>query len=333
MKRVRKEIGSEFWDIPTAMHENGLFPENTHWFLSGRSALECILADIQKHNRVRSVAMPAWCCDSMVKPFVDVGIRVCFYSVHIENHRLVQDLSQIADCDILFKMDYFGYDVCEKTANFSNICIQDMTHSIFSSKSEPSDYVFGSLRKWAGFYTGGFGWGFDLPDLPQNTEYIALRKAAMKEKNSYISGASNDKTYLDMFAQAETILEHCEPALACDQDIAAAKHLDVDFIKNRRRANAKQLLDAFSDIVLFKELQPQDCPLFVPILVPNGKRDELRKFLIQNKIYCPVHWPLTKYQQPTEQSLILYRDSLSLVCDQRYSKEDMDRLIETVKNF
>ena len=69
------EIGSEFWDVPIVEKQNSLFPEFTQWYLSGRSALQAIIKELKDCH---IVAMPSWCCDSMIKPFVDVGIKVHF---------------------------------------------------------------------------------------------------------------------------------------------------------------------------------------------------------------------------------------------------------------
>ena len=72
-----REIGSEFWDVPTVNKDNCIFPESTQWFLSGRSALQSISKEI-KH--CHTVAIPSWCCDSMIKPFMDAGMEVHNYN-------------------------------------------------------------------------------------------------------------------------------------------------------------------------------------------------------------------------------------------------------------
>ncbi len=333
MNRVRKEIGSEFWEIPVAERENGLFGQNVSWFLSGRSALECIIAEIQKKNNVCSVAMPAWCCDSMVKPFTDAGLQVRFYPVYPQGDGLKQDLSSAEECDILFALDYFGYTDVSPIPAFSGIVIRDLTHSVFSGSVKPADYYFGSLRKWAGFQTGGFGFGVEASALPENAEYIALRRKAMEQKSRYMSGVSEEKGYLEIFAQAEDLLEHGFAAQGLGQEIELAKKLDISSLRDRRPKNAARLLEAFGDRAIFKDIKKQDCPLFVPILVPEEQRDALRRRLIQNEIYCPIHWPQTAYQKPDPQSAILYRQELSLVCDQRYDLADMDRMIDVINTF
>ncbi len=333
MNRFRDEIGSEFWSVPTSKIENDCFNADTKWFLSGRSALASIISDIQSKNTVKRVAMPSWCCDSMIKPFIDAEIEVSFYPVYFENGNLKQDFSYVKNCDIVFLMDYFGYKSLEQPEFNSSICIKDLTHSIFTNQSDIKDYAFGSLRKWAGFYTGGFAVGIASDNLVTNSDYIKLRSLAMQEKEAYISGKISSKEYLNLFSKAEEMLETAATGKAYEKDIAAAKYLDVEFIKKKRRENAAILLREFADIAIFKELKKEDCPLFVPIIVPEGKRNQLRKHLIENDIYCPVHWPVTSYHKLDERTSFLYENSLSLVCDQRYSKDDMERLIKTIKIF
>lgn len=323
---MRREIGSEFWDIP-AGGQNRLFPDSTQWFLSGRSALQTII----KQSGIQTAAMPSWCCDSMIRPFLDAEVKVSFYPVYMDGG-LVQDLSCV-DAEAILVMDYFGYTVQVDLEGYSGTVIRDVTHSLLSKTYDDAHYYFGSLRKWAGFWTGGYGWGFDCGCLPADTAYIHLRQKAMVEKEAYIQGTSESKAYLATYARAEEYLEQCPMAAAADRDIMLASTMDVPFIKSRRRENTARLLEAFSDIAVFPRMGEQDCPMFVPIMVPEGQRDALRKYLIEHQIYCPVHWPVSEYHRLDERTGVLYQQELSLVCDQRYTVEDMDRIIETIQEF
>lgn len=332
------EIGSEFWDIPRAEQENNQFSGATQWFQSGRSALGYIISVMKKKQRFGSVAMPSWCCESMIRPFAERGIEVKFYPVCLdESHRLVRNTEAVTHCDALFAMDYFGYAAGADSISYGGTVIRDVTHSVFSRVSSDADYTFGSLRKWAGFWTGGFvlsNAAWQAADVPAaEPMYCRLREQAMRGKALYISGKSDSKDYLQTFSEAEQRLDRGDICLAADRDVDAARHLDIGLIKERRRKNAKRLLEALSDMALFPEMGEDDCPLFVPIIVPNGKRDELRRYLIENSIYCPAHWPLSEYHKLDEKVQTLYKDELSLVCDQRYTEEDMVRIIETIKQF
>ena len=314
-----QEIGSEFWDVPTSA-ENDLFPKDTQWFLSGRSALKAIL----RENRFYTAAVPFWCCDSMIRPFLEESIEVVFYD------------KELPRADVALMLDHFGFSSDLNTSGFAGAIIRDLTHAIFSERKTDADYYFGSMRKWAGFYTGGFAWGFKHPVSYEidDTQFVNMRKAAMEWKARYMRGETDDKGYLSLFSEAEEILEHTGGVLpAADRDVKLMKRFDALFVKERRRENAKILINEFSDMVVFPKMCEKDCPLFVPILVPQGKRNALRSHLIRQSIYCPVHWPLSEYHAIGAEQKAVYDNVLSLVCDQRYTVEDMKRTVCAVKDF
>ena len=94
-----------------------------------------------------------------------------------------------------------------------------------------------------------------------------------------------------------------------------------------RRSNAHVLYKGLDGLIqfLFSE-EDMDCPLFVPVLLEH--RDQIRQVMIDNKIYCPVHWP-----KPDGCNSNLYDMELSLICDQRYGEEDMMRIVKVLKGF
>ena len=327
----RKEIGSEFWDIPVCDQSSNFFPPDTIWFLSGRSALKYILAEISKRLKIRKAALPSWCCESMIEPFLPYHPDLCFYPVYIDQDRILkQDYSPVRDCDLVLVMDYFGYCSSSLFSDFTGTVIRDVTHSLFACQYEDADYYFGSLRKWVGVWTGGFArsrakWAENDHFNPPPEEYVNLRRKAMHEKEEYIFGRQDHKQHLALFSQAEDKLNDYGIYSAANRDIEAVGHLDVASLRLKRRNNAAQLLQTVKDYAIFPELKDNDCPLFVPILVPGNKRDQLRRCLIGQEIYCPVHWPVSKYHVLCPETKRIYDEELSLVCDQRYSSDDMDR--------
>jgi len=332
-----KEIGSEFWDVPIRAEKNGLFPDRTQWYVSGRSALRAITKDM---GAIHVIAMPSWCCESMIVPFLREGIEVRFYPVYWKDG-LIQEIT--LDSDALFLMDYFGYSSSvPDISGYNGIIIRDVTHSIFSTTYSDADYYFGSLRKWCGVWTGGYAWSGDGHALPvegsDDHSYAMLREKAMELKNSYINGFADnegrrvtDKGYLKIYREAEECLETMGIAPSADRDIWLAKRLDVETIQARRRGNAKVLREAFPNLLMFPEMNGADCPMFVPILVPDGKRDSLHRCLIQHDIFCPIHWPVSRHHKMDERELYIYQNEISLVCDQRYTEEDMQKIISVLR--
>lgn len=337
---MRNEIGSEFWDIPQS-GENRIFPIETVWFLSGRWALDFVLEDILKGATVsHTAALPSWCCHTMIEPFMARGFDVRFYSVLLDEVGGVRmDFSQVMDCGVLLVMDYFGYKGVPLPPSYGGVVIRDATHSLFTAQPEDGGYVFGSLRKWAGFWTGGYAWKregkfFTAPPEEADLRYVSLRRRAMEEKREYLAGHRTDKVFLSTFSEAEELLGCCNGRIGAEErDIAAARRLDVKLLRRKRRENAEILLKGVSHMALFSRLEEKDCPLFVPILVPGGKRDDLRRFLIEQEIYCPVHWPLSPLHRLSEPERRIYEEELSLVCDQRYGSADMERICKAIHNF
>lgn len=338
---LRNEIGSEFWDIPEGEKENLVFPKDTQWFLSGRMALLHIIKDIRAKRKLETVALPSWCCESMIQPFTFHGVKIVFYPVTMrKDYSIDQGVESIQGCDAVLVLDYFGYHNLPDFT-FDGVVIRDITHSVFSGyKFCHAEYVFGSLRKWAGFYTGGFAYcadGFTIPAISEkNSSYTARRQDAMVLKTNYMRGKIEDKGYLSVFAEAEDYLDQLSLRgkifAATERDIEIAHTLDTSAIKAQRRANAMVLLRRLSDFVLFKELRDGDCPLFVPITLPEG-RDALRSYLISEQIYCPIHWPESNLHSLTQETRQIYEKELSLVCDQRYRESDMERLCDVILSY
>ena len=329
-----KEIGSEFWNIPTAEKSTETF-SNVTWFVSGRAALRAVLRQASfEHPLVKKkIAIPSYLCESIIQPLIKENFKYSFYSVKVKNGSLFLDFKEVDDCGYILVLNYFGYYLVEPSIPCDKVIIRDLTHSIFSKPNEDADYYFGSLRKWAGFLTGGFAYKKEGEVLEPNqncNEYLGLRLNAMKKKKAYIEEGIGNKDYLNLYSDAEKLLDECNIEIGSLNDIRSAKSLDIDYIKRNRRKNAKILIDGLKDYCLFKRVADNDCPLCVPILVDN--RDKLRKHLTNHDIYCPIHWPKPK-EVNVEYSDMLYLKELSLVCDQRYSDDDMKRIVNVVKSF
>ena len=336
---MKREIGSEFWDVPLTTQKTRLFPRDIQWFISGTAALEWILEDIAEKKPIVKAAVPSWCCSCMISPFLKRGIEVVFYPVIInENGILTCDYSETEGCDTTISISYFGYTSQINIGSPEGIIIEDLTHSLFSSVSRSADYYFGSLRKWAGFYTGGYAWksgAWNRPMLSMDSphSYIALRKGAMEKKSRYISGETDSKEYLKEYEQAEEFLDACAILPGYEPDTERVLSLDISLIKTSRRKNAKVLLEELQSYAIFKELREEDCPLFVPVLLPHEQRNALKNYLISKHIYCPVHWPVSRIHCLNEKTGKIYREELSIVCDQRYDENDMKEILTEIKHF
>ena len=315
-----REIGSEFHKMPCEDGYGLILPRPGTLVFSGRTALEAVLKQLPDAH---TALLPSYCCDSMIVPFKDAGMEIRFYQVEWDD-RLKTEIDYTAD--ILVWCNYFGFK--NEMPDFNGVIIEDITHSLFSAfPSHPrSDYLVASLRKWEPVNCGGYC-SVEVGGLIPPDEFINIKTAAMDLKLEYLKEPKSEKKerFLQMFGESNQWLAKNYSSLLIDPFSSAyLKQVNVEKQKEIRRNNAKALYKGLSGRVqfMFPE-QDMDCPLFVPILISN--RDEVRKHLTTNGIYCPVHWP-----KPDGVESNIYNSELSLICDQRYGIDDMKRVISVL---
>lgn len=337
MLKNNMEIGSEFWleQVPSPISErDGIY------VLSGRTAIDIIIQDITSYKQVKSVYMPAYCCDSMIFPFTKRGIEVKLYDVSFEN-KLQYNIDKKIECEIFYVNNYFGYEntidsnIIEHFKNNGAVVIYDKTHS-FMMKNDNilCDYSFASIRKWMGVIGGAIVNGtknYSLKEYP----YLSCKEKAMRQKKAYIDGDNNISKYDFLKSYAEFghhLQEYYINYEMDDLSYAIYKNTDINQLKNVRIENAKYLHENLTNLNFLCELTDNASPLFVPVIFnTKEERDSVRKKLIDNQIYCPIHWPKNNHIFSDMRVNKIFDTELSLICDQRYSIDNMKRIVNTIK--
>lgn len=344
-----KEIGSEFWK-----KDKKYINDNERLFLSGRTALDAIIKDAKKEHIIKSALLPSYCCHTMIEPFMRNNIKVRFYDIFMnEDNEICADIPMPQESEIIYIMNYFGMTEIKQIGIVKNIdqwdiSIEDITHSCFHDKyTSNADYEYVSYRKWfaiEGLSLAKKKRGQFLAEIEwkTNLEYCKARNSAFLKKYEYICEKNINKIeFLEQFLYAEELLdknyEGCLPDL---NSVIGFFEQIRRFEKEKyiRRQNAEMLAQELKDIENIRpfipEISEDSCPLFYPIIVPENIRDLLRKYLIDQEIYCPVHWPISEYHSEiTERAKGLYNSELSLVCDQRYGINEMIREAREIKAF
>lgn len=342
-----KEIGSEYHYEKLKNNKNDAYREipnvqDSAFVFSGRTAIETVLLN---EPHVKKAMLPAYCCNSMMEPFRKADIECVFYEVNFKNGLNIHvDIPE--DVDLLLWCNYFGFRI--EMPDFSEFVrrggtiVEDITHSFFSSKQcdNQSHYLVASLRKWGPLLCGGYCATREdtlchKPGKEPATDFLLHKRHAMSLKKDYISGDEKvDKTvFLREFTECNKWLADNYSQLKMDEESKAIfENIDWRGLAEIRKRNARILYDGLKNIssirFLFEE-EDMDCTLFVPIIVENRKRDDLRKTLTENEIYCPIHWPKPNADCVSN----LYELELSLVCDQRYNENDMKRIIEIISKW
>ena len=346
------ELGSEFYLSLSNLNvkENNVidyfsaFPE-TYYFDSGRAAIKYLASHLAEQDKV---LLPEFICDSVINCFKKENI--IFYSINTNCQIDVDDLKfKIAkDVKVLFLAHYFG---CTQKSNTikeikrlakenSFIVVEDVTQNLFSEHNYAGDYVVSSVRKWVP--VPGCGTlsvinnklKIEAPNFPKSIDNT--RASGMILKDLFINNKLNcNKEYRTIFAEAEERLNtRNEIFMMSDLSAFLLKCFDVREIIKARKNNYIYLENKICYLGLspIVELSDKECPFAFVIRINN--RDDFRRYLIENNIYCAVHWPydgILPEQRPT--SVFNSKTLLSLPIDQRYNTEHMDYLINTISKY
>lgn len=361
-----KEIGSEFWlDNTFQTSENKTFQEymsfgeDSKLLFSGRTAIEYVLEDIKKP--IKTVYMPSYCCSSMIQPFLDRSIEIEYYEVQIDNFGISYVVDFQKEIDLFFAASYFGFSqsnmdlIISKYKEKEILVIEDITHRLLSENnfSKAANYCIASVRKWVAIPSGGLAikstgaFSYQNIKLPSNI-IINNKIKAMEQKYAYINTYYNEedlaekekRNFSNRYSKFnnELNLDYKNYSIDKTSELILLQ-TDINKIKHRRIENAEFLyksLNYSSNKFRFLFNEPdfnKDCPLFIPILLEDPYRYLLKKLLIENKIFCPSHWPNPDPEKLTSDKNPIYVQELSIICDQRYGLEDMQRIVGIIKEF
>ncbi|MDD5304098.1 MAG: hypothetical protein PHS14_13435, partial [Elusimicrobia bacterium] len=318
---------------------------------SGRSALRLCLDDARL--RGKTVLLPDFLCAEAILPALEAaGARAAFYPVgedlRPDMPRLLE-LSGRAAATVF--LDYFGFGESEEWAKAVRkarpkaVLISDWVQSLHLLRTIPparqtSDYAFTSLRKFLPVPDGAVVRArrplrIGLNPAPAEAGLAALGAGTLKRE--FLEGRTPpeaEAAYVRLFASARrelsTRLESAAPV-----SLALAEALPLAAFAAARRANYAALASALSGAAV-RPLRPilsaRAVPLFLPVAVPDGRRDALRAFLRGRGIFAPVHWTLPASLSKGASGR-LSRSVLSLPVDQRCGAAEIARVADAVLDF
>lgn len=335
-------IGGEFelHAIPEPAH----CPRGYYCYASGRAALYQILMSIKLTTF--KVWLPDWLCESMIDAVKRTGLDYGFYELgpdfRMDAGRFVEKNRPISENDVIVLVNYFGLVDVERTISelrsvkVESVIVEDDVQALFSFLDETTmhsaDYRFTSLRKTIAAPDGGLVYTNKKMPLGRHKNTYSPYKL----NGAMIKGAADkttdDDEYLALFEQGEKLIEYNYESEMSGEASAIFAVTDLADVANKRRKNALYLTIRLEEMGIESLLKCKgsQVPLFVPIIV--DKREEVRRELRRNGIFCPVHWPLRNDMKTLPMGRRMAEKELSLVIDQRYDQEDMDSIVQVLKD-
>jgi hypothetical protein len=316
------------------------------WTVSGRAALTIILEKL-KSRGVRHIHLPAYLCQSLIQPIRTLELAFSFYPV---DEQLIAYPDPPSGAAVVL-IHYFGWlnpatDWLRARAGRDFYLLEDMTQALLSDWRLPRDtqsILFFSARKFGPVPLGGWCNLETSTQQPPPTNITMLATRSLEARylrGEYLAHPNDppdptvESAYLDAFRAIEAALDAqlgCSALPNCAIETIARQ--DWKTIASRRRANWQEIDMQITDRARHTTptLEADTIPLGYVICLIN--RDQVRARMAQERIFCPVHWPLPPEVDGRRFPIAarLAETCLTLPIDQRYGPEDMRRTVETLK--
>ncbi|MBR1762681.1 MAG: DegT/DnrJ/EryC1/StrS aminotransferase family protein [Eubacterium sp.] len=353
------EIGSFLWDASYDLKscreklwwESDEF--NKEYFKSGRNAIKALCEGIGIN--CKRVLLPIYTCSTVIQPFVDAGWEIKYYGILNDLSIDVGSLEKVYyefSPSIVFVQSYFGFNTTNKNINLflklkndGAIIVEDITQSLFSLHYiEFADYYVASLRKFLAIPDGGVLISKNALSISGiqhcDKKLVDMAFEAFNHKADYMKSdsATEKERFLKEYSQyCERLALNSELTEISDDSMSIFNFANTDNLAKIRIDNYNYL---FENTLHMHTVAPVltiadkgIVPLYYPIYAA-GHRDELQSFLKEHRIYCPVIWPKPEYVDATEtEAEYIYNNIICIPIDQRYNVEDMQRIIELLKEY
>lgn len=311
------------------LSDRGHFPhEDGYCVNSGRNALELILRHIRDISRLW---IPYYTCDVILEPVTKLGIQYSFYHVN-------QDLELSNELDLqtgeyILLTNYFGIKdryVSDMASKYGERLIVDNSQAYFSGPLEGIK-TFYSPRKFVGVPDGGIaiipGTEIDMSAYEQDYSYDRCSHLLKRIDIGATEG------YAD-FKQNSLVLKNQPIRRMSRLTRAILRSVNFESVKETRLGNLRFLhenLGGCNLLTCVDEALDCACPMVYPY-IQSCIDSPIRQQLIQNKIFVAAYWPnVMGWCREGDVENCLYSGIIPLPIDQRYSLNDMSRILNTLK--
>ncbi len=336
----------EDWFIPTpTLQTRGMY------FLNGGKACLTVIADYLLAHGINNALLPAYLCPSILITLESRGLSCNFYRVQPDLSLDLADLQrkQTAGQAVYF-INYFGFTqphavlrALQELQQQGVLIIEDNAQAGFPVHSI-GDFVFNSLRKLCPQDGGYLNTHFDVqpfiePYRGLPNRRLPIIRAYRQKLRAYLLEDKGDFDELQrLFRSAEELYENELVIEGDEQERYCIEHMDWDAIRRRRRANYSYLLQAIGAIPqvisIFPKLQAETMPMGLPVYIRGVSRDRVNEELGKASIGLVIHWEELLHNPRTaanREAVEMANSMLTLVCDQRTSRAQLDYLVRELK--
>ncbi|MGE8526726.1 MULTISPECIES: hypothetical protein [Chryseobacterium] len=301
--------------------------DNFFWgncFIELNSARNC-LEYIMTAKKFTKIYIPYYTCDAILEPIKKLNIDYKFYDVDF-NLEPIFDYSGIQDTEAFLYTNYFGIKdqfIRDLAQNITKNIIIDNAQALFSPVIKNIDQFY-SPRKFVGVSDGGFLYTdkkidvhFEKDESYQRMSHL-LKRIDLSAEQGYSDFSENDKS-----------LERQPIKTMSNLTKRILSGIDYEYIKKKRRENFFFLHEVLKEKNILPIELSEDA---IPMVYPFRTHDKsLRQKLINERIYCATYWPnVFDWCDEDYNAYNLAKDIIALPIDQRYSINEMKKILECI---
>lgn len=312
-----KEIGGYFGIEYTNIELNNFHTDAVRL----NTARNC-LAYILLNRDIKHIYIPYYVCDVVVHIIAKHNVSFSYYTI---NDKLEPEtLPSINAGEAFLYVNYFGLkDAYVKVlATQMKGLIIDNSQALFARPLSNID-TFYSLRKFVGVSEGAF-----LYTTVQNKVTVNQSQAAADPRYLYKRIDVSARHGYEAFHNNEEILDELPLSYMSQSTEAFIKGYDFEKNKCIRERNFLMLHHYLGDINKFQvEVKDVNGPLCYPFLTGN---EHVKSELLKNNVFVATYWPGMDIISGSFEAYI-QSHLLPLPIDQRYSADDIQRIIDVIK--
>ncbi|HIF9178872.1 TPA: pyridoxal phosphate-dependent transferase [Photobacterium damselae] len=299
---------------------------------SGRSSLRWLILSLDLSGK--TILVPDFVCQIVIDVLLEFEINVQFYSIdNTFEFSLPRTLTNI---DAIYLVRYFGHDSHALTSILKQTDRTIIIDDVFGIEAPevkinvPWGY-FNSFRKITPISDfSQIICNKPLIDIERHklTEFSLLKYQAKEKKHAFIyNNDGNEASYLELFAQAEMLLDNSHGIFAPEDKSIYYVGCYLKNIASEVSIRQQNLAIAKANLkpTQYIDIKPS-FPSFLPLIVRN--RDAVRKYLMNKNIFLAVHWSKTTLANNN-----LSENILSLPLDGRYNEKDIKYICSLISKL
>jgi hypothetical protein len=308
-------------------YNDSLYHDDAYLLNSGRNALKFIL----DQSQIKNLLVPNFNCPDIFTVIESSVSTIDYYHI---NEKFAPILpSSLAPDSAILVTNYFG--LCKHHVNtaiekFNGKVIVDNAQAFFYPRNPNCLGLFYSPRKFFGLPDGGLA----ITSQNRMNQYNSLPRDEAWNRSSHLLkrfDLSPEMGYGE-YKVNEKLIDGRPIMKMSKLSEYILRSVDFSFVKERRQSNYKYYekhLSSDNNLLTFPI--NQSVPLAYPFGTPDA--DELKEYLIKNKVYIPTYWPGLDEVNLNDAEIYFKNNLLPLPLHQGLVKEDLNRVIDLILNF